>query len=67
MSRLKIKSQGLCVFCGRSGVSKEHVWPEWTHEFLSRDGEPINVRTSYAVDTSASTSPLYGGKTTATG
>jgi hypothetical protein len=50
MSRLKIKSQGLCAFCGRPGVSKEHVWPEWTHAFLSRDAPATNVRASYAID-----------------
>jgi hypothetical protein len=40
-------------FCGRVGLSKEHVWPEWTHKFLSRDAEPINVRANYAVDVNA--------------
>jgi hypothetical protein len=34
MPRHKIKPQGFCVFGGRPGVSEEHVWPEWTHEFF---------------------------------
>jgi hypothetical protein len=59
MTRLKIKKpQGHCVFCGRPGLSKEHVWPEWTHEYLSRDAEPVNVRASFAVDASAPTALL---------
>jgi hypothetical protein len=44
MSRLRLKSQGLCVFCGRPGLSKEHVWPQWTHEFVPRETAGRNVR-----------------------
>jgi hypothetical protein len=51
MARLKIKPQGRCVFCGRPGVTKEHVWPTWTHSFLYRDAKPINVRASFTIDT----------------
>lgn len=40
MSRLKINPQGFCVFCGRPGVTKEHVWPRWLHGLLPHDPRP---------------------------
>lgn len=50
MSRLKIKPQGFCIFCGRPGLSKEHVWPEWTHEFVPREHAGKNVRAAFKVN-----------------
>jgi hypothetical protein len=53
MSRLKIKQpHGLCVFCGRPGLTKEHVWPQWTHEFLSKSPVPKNVRVGFTAGAS---------------
>lgn len=23
-----------CIFCGRSDLNREHVWPKWAHEFI---------------------------------
>lgn len=28
------RSPGRCVFCGRSNLSKEHIWPRWSHALL---------------------------------
>lgn len=36
-----------CIFCGTKGnKSKEHLWPEWMHEFLGAEGNGNNVRES---------------------
>ena len=31
------KAQKLCIFCGKPGVTKEHVWPAWLLPYLPRD------------------------------
>lgn len=31
------KAPGKCCFCGRIGLSKEHIWPEWAHAYLPDD------------------------------
>src|SRR5262249_12745786 len=28
---------GKCIFCGGGGLSKEHVWSEWTHTYIGPD------------------------------
>jgi hypothetical protein len=28
----------VCVFCGRSPTTKEHVWPDWSSPFLAAEG-----------------------------
>ena len=30
------KEPGRCIFCGRHGLSKEHIWSEWTHALVPR-------------------------------
>ncbi len=25
-----------CIFCGRTDLSREHVWPVWSHQYLSK-------------------------------
>jgi hypothetical protein len=25
-----------CIFCGRAGLSREHVWPEWSHKLARK-------------------------------
>lgn len=36
-----------CIFCGRKGnKSKEHLWPEWMHEYLPTVGDGNHVRES---------------------
>jgi hypothetical protein len=27
-----------CIFCGRTDLSREHVWSEWTHNFIRKSG-----------------------------
>ena len=29
-----------CVFCGRTDLSREHVWSVWTHEFIRKPNNP---------------------------
>jgi hypothetical protein len=45
------KPPGKCIFCGGSGLSKEHVWPLWARDLLPRriggthvKGEVTSVR-----------------------
>jgi len=26
----------ICIFCGRAGLSKEHVWPGWSHSYIRK-------------------------------
>ena len=36
-----------CIFCGRKGnKSKEHLWPEWMHEYLPYVGDGNHIRES---------------------
>ncbi|TAJ96984.1 MAG: hypothetical protein EPO10_13315 [Reyranella sp.] len=30
----KIQRQGLCVFCGRPGLTKEHIWSDWLKRYI---------------------------------
>src|SRR6516164_11512228 len=25
-----------CIFCGRADLSREHIWPEWAHQFVRK-------------------------------
>lgn len=34
----KEKLPGLCMFCGRTGVTKQHMWPDWLGSVLPREG-----------------------------
>jgi len=33
------KSQGRCVFCGGTGLSKEHIWSDWMGSLFPRNSE----------------------------
>lgn len=35
----KSKQPGICVFCGRSGVTKQHLWPDWLKSVIPREGQ----------------------------
>jgi len=35
----KAKTPGVCVFCGKSGVTKQHMWPDWVKNVIPREGE----------------------------
>jgi hypothetical protein len=32
------KAPKLCIFCGKPGVTKEHVWPDWLLKYIPKDG-----------------------------
>ena len=34
----KSKHVANCVFCGRSGVTKQHMWPDWLKTIIPREG-----------------------------
>jgi hypothetical protein len=34
--RSNLKGPGKCIFCGSGGMSKEHVWSEWTYELVPK-------------------------------
>ena len=34
--RSNLKPPRSCIFCGNGGVSKEHVWSEWTYKYLPK-------------------------------
>lgn len=38
-SKRKCKQPGVCAFCGESGVTKQHVWPDWLKKIVPREGE----------------------------
>jgi len=31
-----VKPPGRCIFCGRRGLSKEHIWSEWTYKLVPK-------------------------------
>jgi hypothetical protein len=33
------KIQGRCIFCGRTGLSKEHIWSDWLKALVPRNDE----------------------------
>jgi hypothetical protein len=37
------KEQKFCIFCGGSGLSKEHIWPEWGAELVPTILDPHNT------------------------
>ena len=32
-----VKTRRTCIFCGASGMTKEHIWPEWLQEIFPND------------------------------
>ncbi|BBM04154.1 hypothetical protein [Microbulbifer sp. GL-2] len=38
--------QKLCIFCGQSGMSKEHFWPNWIREHIKKDNSKKYIRGS---------------------
>ena len=41
----KIQQKKICVFCGGSPLSKEHLWPDWIKGIVPRSGIPKHVVT----------------------
>jgi len=39
-----VKEPGRCIFCGRRGLSKEHVWSKWTHNLVPRLEDGLHER-----------------------
>jgi hypothetical protein len=36
MAKKKQKPPGKCIFCGRTGLSKEHIWSDWLKTLIAR-------------------------------
>ena len=32
-----VESQGRCIFCGGTGLSKEHIWSDWLKSLIPRN------------------------------
>jgi hypothetical protein len=30
------KPPGKCIFCGQTGLTKEHIWPDWLRDYIPR-------------------------------
>jgi hypothetical protein len=43
--REKVKAQGKCIFCGGSGLSKQHIWPNWFRNIINRDSKSHTQQT----------------------
>jgi hypothetical protein len=33
-----------CIFCGRPDLSREHIWPTWSHEFIRKSPRGSHTR-----------------------
>ncbi len=44
----------VCIFCGGRPVSKEHIWSEWTYEYIPR------AASNHSTATFRATNPLFG-------
>jgi hypothetical protein len=47
-----------CIFCERTELSREHVWPTWMHDLVRREGFDRHVRKW--LSTSPSSPHIYG-------
>jgi len=34
-----VKPHGRCIFCGGTGLSKEHIWSDWLSGLIPRNDE----------------------------
>ena len=45
------KGPGVCVFCGKSSVTKQHVWPDWMKAVVPRGtGDHLQFSASVEMD-----------------
>jgi hypothetical protein len=49
-----------CIFCERTDLSREHVWPVWMHELIRKEGFARHVRK--LISTSPSSPNISGEK-----
>lgn len=56
--RSNLKPPGRCIFCGSLGVSKEHIWPQWSFKYVPK-GE--NTRHTRGIFVSSNASPKIRG------
>lgn len=41
---LMAKEQRFCIFCGRSGLSREHIWSEWTYQYAPKEPNVTHIK-----------------------
>jgi hypothetical protein len=61
-----MREQGKCIFCKGTGLSKEHVWPDWLKNVFPREVNNHSqtlIRTSFgSVNKTASVQPEFKSK-----
>ncbi|MDF7815169.1 hypothetical protein [Hymenobacter sp. YC55] len=38
------QSQGRCMFCGGTGLTKQHLWPDWLNDYVPRQDNHGNLK-----------------------
>ena len=56
--RSNLKGPGRCIFCGSFGLTKEHVWPQWSFKYVPK-GE--NTKHTRGLVQSSKASPKMKG------
>jgi hypothetical protein len=56
--RLNLKGPGRCIFCGSFGLTKEHIWPQWSFNYVPK-GE--NTKHTRGLVQSSNASPRIKG------
>ena len=59
------KQSGRCIFCGGTGLSKQHVFPDWLKKVLPRD-ETINTQSTLRMTVPAEKTVVVGPPEVAT-
>lgn len=36
--------QGKCIFCGNTGMSKQHIWTDWMNDYVTRQDNHQNMK-----------------------
>ncbi len=42
--RSNLKGPGRCIFCGSYGLTKEHIWPQWSFKYVPKGPNTTHVR-----------------------
>jgi hypothetical protein len=58
--RKNLKPPGKCIFCGGSGMSREHIWPEWMQNYFPAAGP--DARSAHIVNTLGQSNSFEHGR-----
>ncbi len=42
--RANLKGPGKCIFCGGPGLTKEHIWPQWSYKYVPKSTNTNHLR-----------------------